>query len=52
MNMISPSDLFEAEEIERVKEELAEECLLFGDILSIEIPKPVAVKDEHGNETN
>lgn len=38
-------DLFDEEEIVQTKDDLLQECKNFGDIISIEIPRP----DENGN---
>jgi len=45
--MISVEDLYEEEEIIQVKDDLLQECKNFGEIISIEIPKP----DENGLAT-
>jgi hypothetical protein len=42
--MISPSDLFDEDEIVDVKDDLVNECKNYGEIISVEIPKP----DEKG----
>ena len=42
--MISISDLFDEEEIVNVKDDLLSECKEYGEIISIEIPRP----DEKG----
>jgi splicing factor U2AF subunit len=44
LNMISPSDLFDEDEIVFVKDDLINECKNYGEIISVEIPKP----DEKG----
>lgn len=38
--MISVEDLFDNQEVERVKQDIVAECKAFGDIISIEIPRP------------
>jgi hypothetical protein len=38
--MIHVRDLFDNEEVDRVKQDLIQECKAFGDIISIEIPRP------------
>lgn len=38
--MISPTDLFDEEEIVQVKDDLLQESKNYGEIISIEIPKP------------
>jgi splicing factor U2AF subunit len=38
--MLSPEDLFEEEEVLTVKDDLLSECKSFGEIISIEIPRP------------
>lgn len=43
--MISIADLFDEEEVIKVKDDLLEVCKNYGDIISIEIPKP----DENGH---
>ena len=45
--MISYKDLFEEDEIIQVKDDILTECRGYGEILSIEIPKP----DENGVAT-
>jgi len=45
MNMISPADLFDAEEIFRVKDDLVQECQQYGEILALEIPRPVRASE-------
>jgi splicing factor U2AF subunit len=40
MNMISVEDLNEEEEIFKVKDDLLTECKNYGEIISIEIPRP------------
>ena len=40
MNMISPSDLFDKNEVFRVKDDLVAECMKYGDILEMDIPVP------------
>jgi hypothetical protein len=40
MNMISPCDLFDKNEVFRVKDDLIAECQKYGDILEMEIPVP------------
>ena len=47
MNMISYEDLFEEDEIFQVKDDILTECRAFGEIISIEIPKP----DDYGVAT-
>jgi len=44
LNMISKEDLFEEDEVIRVKDDLLQELKRFGEIISIEIPRP----DEKG----
>jgi len=38
--MIRVPDLYDDEEVELVKQDLAAECKTFGDIISIEVPRP------------
>lgn len=38
--MIQLVDLFDSKEVEIVKQDLIQECKVFGDIISIEIPLP------------
>lgn len=38
--MISVKDLFDNDEVEKVKHDLMQECKSFGDIIKIEIPRP------------
>jgi len=45
--MISKEDLFEEDEIVRIKDDLLQELKIYGEIISIEIPKP----DEKGTCT-
>ena len=40
MNMMSAADLFDEEEIYRVKDDLVEACQEFGEIIALEIPRP------------
>ena len=40
MNMLSPSDLFDKNEVFRVKDDLIAECKKYGEILEMEIPIP------------
>jgi splicing factor U2AF subunit len=40
MNMLSPADMFDEEEIFQVKDDLISECKKFGEIMALEIPKP------------
>ena len=40
LNMISPEDLYDEEEIFKVKDDLLQECKNYGEIISIEIPRP------------
>ncbi len=47
MNMISVEDLNEEDEIIRVKDDLLTECKSFGEIISIEMPRP----DDNGLAT-
>lgn len=47
LNMISVEDLFEEEEIIHVKDDLLQECKNYGEIISIEIPRP----DDQGHAT-
>ena len=47
INMISAEDLFDEEEIILVKDDLLQECKHFGEIISIEIPRP----DSRGQAT-
>ena len=47
INMISYEDLLEEDEIIRVKDDILQECKSFGEIISIEIPKP----DDNGVAT-
>jgi hypothetical protein len=44
--MIRVEELFDDQEIEAVKNDLIQECKTFGDIISIEIPKPLQSKPE------
>jgi len=44
MNMISVEDLNEEDEIFKVKDDILTECKSYGEIISIEIPRP----DENG----
>ena len=51
MNMISPTDLFDEQEIFRVKDDLIQECQKFGEVIALEIPKPMkANKDAMSEE--
>lgn len=43
MNMIAIADLFDPEEVFRVRDELVEECKVFGEVLALEIPRPIEV---------
>lgn len=47
LNMISYEDLFEEDEIIQVKDDILTECKSYGEIISIEIPRP----DENGVAT-
>jgi hypothetical protein len=38
--MLSVEDLFDSKEVERVKQDVVSECKAFGDIISVEIPRP------------
>jgi hypothetical protein len=38
--MIALEDLFFEAQIQQVKDDLLQECVAFGDIISIEIPRP------------
>lgn len=38
--MISVEDLFDLQEVERVRQDVVQECKVFGDIISVEIPRP------------
>lgn len=38
--MLSIEDLFDTKEIDQVKQDLIQECKPFGDIISVEIPRP------------
>ena len=40
LNMISIEDLYEEDEILQVRDDLLQECKNFGEIISIEMPKP------------
>lgn len=40
INMISVEDLYDEEEIFKVKDDLLFECKNWGEIISLEIPKP------------
>ena len=40
LNMISPVDIFDQEEVFRVKDDLIEECQNFGEVIALEIPRP------------
>ena len=40
MNLISITDLFDEEEIFRVKDDLVSECQKFGEVIALEIPRP------------
>ena len=40
MNMLSPADLFDEEEVFQVKDDLIQQCSNFGEIIALEIPKP------------
>lgn len=40
LNMISVEDLNEEDEIFKVKDDILTECKSFGEIISIEIPRP------------
>jgi splicing factor U2AF subunit len=40
MNMLSPADLFDEEEVFQVKDDLIQQCSMFGEIIALEIPKP------------
>ncbi len=44
LNMISVEDLNEEDEIYKVKDDILTECKSYGEIISIEIPRP----DDHG----
>lgn len=50
MNMMSASDLFDEEEIYRVKDDLIEVCQEFGEIIALEIPRPTLKKDADEKE--
>jgi len=47
LNMISMEDLYDEDIVFQVKDDLVEECKKYGEILSVEIPKP----DAEGNAT-
>lgn len=40
LNMIQVRDLFDSDEVEAVKQDLVSECKTFGDIISVEVPRP------------
>lgn len=40
MNMISVADLYDEEEIFKVKDDLISECQKFGEVVALEIPRP------------
>ena len=40
LNMISIEDLYEEDEILQVRDDLLQECKNYGEIISIEMPKP------------
>lgn len=46
MNMISPTDLFDEEELFRVKDDLLSECSTYGSVASMEIPRPKKKKPQ------
>lgn len=41
MNMVAPEELLDDEEYEEIVEDVKEECSKYGQVKSIEIPRPV-----------
>lgn len=41
MNMVSPEELLDDEEYEEIVEDVRDECSKYGQVKSIEIPRPV-----------
>lgn len=41
MNMVTPEELVDEEEYEDIVEDIREECLKYGTVRSIEIPRPI-----------
>ena len=50
MNMMSATDLFDEEEIYRVKDDLIEVCQECGEIIALEIPRPTLKSKKEGNQ--
>jgi len=41
MNMVTPEELVDEEEFEDIMEDIREECLKYGSVRSLEIPRPI-----------
>ena len=48
MNMVAPEELLDDEEYEEILEDVREECSKYGQVKSIEIPRPVDGLDVPG----
>ena len=40
LNVLSPEDLFEEDEVLRIKDDMVSECKRYGEIIQVEIPRP------------
>ena len=43
--MMSPSDLYDQEEVERVQSDLTEQCETFGKVEKVHMPRPVLLTE-------